>query len=82
MTLASTVKKNPSKCEESERIKKLLERRRKKGLPEVGEIPKEEGRKEQLMIEVIIFVMVLLLVIMAIWYFCIAESDNKRTGLR
>ena len=39
MTPASTVKKNPSKHEQSERIKKLLERRRKKGLQKWVKVP-------------------------------------------
>ena len=44
MTPASTVKKNPSKHEQSERIKKLLERRRKKGLQKWVKVPKKENR--------------------------------------
>ena len=44
MTLASTVKKNPSQCEESERMKKLIERRRKKGLQPWVKVPKKENR--------------------------------------
>ena len=44
MTPASTVKKNPSKREQSERIKKLLEHRRKKGLQKWVKVPKKENR--------------------------------------
>ena len=44
MTLARTVKKNSSKHEQSERIKKLLERRRKKGLQKWVKVPKKENR--------------------------------------
>ena len=44
MTLARTVKKNPSRREQSERIKKLLERRRKKGLQAWVKTPKKEEK--------------------------------------
>lgn len=44
MAVVSQLKKNPSKREESERIKKLLERRRKKGLQSWVKIPKKENR--------------------------------------
>ena len=44
MTPASRPKKNSSKREESERIKNLLERRRKKGLQSWVKVPKKENR--------------------------------------
>ena len=44
MTVASQLKKNLSKRGESERIKKLLERRRKKGLQAWVKVPKKENR--------------------------------------
>ena len=43
MTLASKVKKKPSRREQSERMKKLLERRRKKGLQKWVKVPKKEN---------------------------------------
>ena len=44
MTPASKVKKNPSRREQSERMKKLIERRRKKGLQPWVKVPKKENR--------------------------------------
>ena len=44
MTIASQAKKNLSRQEQSERIKKLIERRRKKGLQPWVKSAKKESR--------------------------------------